>query len=140
MGAVITGQAIPTRHGVTLLARIAGNAGVPITQSTLSKIQYALTDLGSPIGVGVKTGALTTLTITSVVFDSLQQSDPRWTRDSVGSPGPDGLWGYNFLATLPASLFANTNMNRQHIDVKFTPVTGEVFYGQWEWSPLPTYA
>lgn len=119
------------------MARVAGNAGVPITRSTLSAIQYALTDLGNPLGVGVVTGGLTTLTISTVIFDSLQQSDPRWMLDSAGAPGPDGLWGYNFLATLPASLF--TSSNRQHVDVRFVPLVGEVFYGQFEWTPLKTY-
>jgi hypothetical protein len=138
MGAVITGQAIPTRSGVTLLARVVGNAGVPITQATLSTLEYALTNLGSPPGVSVTTGTLTALTISSAIFDQLQQSDPRWTRDSETSPGVDGLWGYNFRATLAASLF--TSNSRQHVDIVFTPLTGEPFRQTFEWTPLATYA
>lgn len=138
MAAIITGQAIPMRSGVTLLARVVGNLGVPITQATLSSIQYALTDLGSPTGVSPVTGNLTTLAIALVIFDQLQQSDPRWTRDSAGSPGADSLWGYNFSATLPASLF--TSSNRQRVDVVFTPLSGEPFRQPFEWTPIIGYA
>lgn len=138
MGQLITGQSIPTRTGVTLLARIVGNAGVPITQSTLASIQYDLTDLGSPIGVSPTTGPLVTLAIATVLFDSLQQSDPRWTRDSAGAPGRDGLWGYNLRCTLPASLF--TSKNRQHVDLVLVPLIGEPFRVIFEWAPLATYA
>ena len=138
MGQLITGQAIPTRTGVTLLARVAGNAGVPVTQASLTSVQYALTDLGTPAGSNPVTGALTALTISSVIFDQLQQSDPRWSRDSAASPGPDGLWGYNFLATLASTLFTSTN--RQHVDVVFTPLTGQPFRQPFEWTPIATYA
>jgi len=141
MGALITGQAIPMRTGVSLFARITGNAGVPITQATLTPstgVQYALTDLGSPAGSNPVTGALTPLTISTVIFDSLQQSDPRWTRDSAASPGADGLYGYNFRATLGASLFLSSN--RQHVDVVFTPLIGEAFRVSFEWTPLVVYA
>lgn len=136
---LITGQAIPMRSGVTLLARISGNAGVPITQATLASIQYALTDLGSPAGVNPVTGPLTALSIAGTVFDQLQQSDPRWTRDSAQAPGPDGNWGYNWATVLPAALFTSSS-NRMHVDVVFTPVIGEPWRVSFEWNPLTTYA
>ncbi len=138
MGALITGSAVPMRSGVALLARIAGATGVPITQASLSTIQYALTDLGAGPGVPPVTGPLTALSVAAVVFDQLQQQDPRWTRDSAQAPGADGLFGFNFLAVLPAALM--TSPNRQHVDVIFTPVSGEPFRVSFEWSPLTTFA
>jgi len=144
--AVVTGQAVVNRSGVTLLARIVGNGGMPITQASLSTIQYALTDFGSgsptpgspgPANPAPTTGALASLTISSVVFDSLQQNDPRWTKDSAANLGSDGAWGYNFLATLAATLF--TTANRQQCVVVFTPVTGQPFRCLFQWQPVESY-
>lgn len=142
---VITGYAVAL-SGVTLLARILGNAGQPVTQASLSAIAYTVTDLtaGSNAGSG-------TFTIADAVFDSLQ-TDPRWQEDSAASPGPDGLTGYNFLATLPGSLFpliipaAPTPYapapapHSYQADVAFTPTSGEAFRVVWQFPVLPVYA
>lgn len=126
------------------MARILGQPGQPITRASLSAIAYAVRDLT----LGTTTTTSTALTISTVVYNDLQQHDPRWTRDSADRPGPDGAWGYNFLATLPAGLFdtydtdADTKQTTHHeyqADVKFTPITGQVFIVPFRFRPLTTY-
>ncbi len=119
--AIITGQSIPGTSGVTLMARIRGQDHTLLTQASLSAIAWTLTDLTT--GLAVTTG---TFTIASVVFDSLQQGDGSWTKDKRTAPGPDGAWGYNFRAILPAASIAPSG-NRFQGDVHFTPATGEPF-------------
>ena len=133
------GGVIPSATGVVLLARVLGNQGVPVTQASLSAIAWTLTDLTTP--AALSSGAFA---VASVVFDALQQADPRWTRDSAAVPGPDGRWGYNFLATLPAGLFAISPAPtvgllaatpvRYQADVAFTPAAGEPFRQVFQWT------
>lgn len=141
---IITGV-VTAQSGVTLMARILGNSGRPITQASLLSITYKVRDLFDLISLG--TG---TFTISTTVFDDLQQGDPRWTRDSEHSPGPDFAHGYNFLATLPASLFptavydvdpetGDVTRHRLQVDVTFTPVTGEPWVQPFSFQPIPTY-
>jgi hypothetical protein len=149
--AVITGQAIANRSGVTLLARIVGQNGQPITQASLSKIQYALTDFGAgvrastpgPPNPAPTTGLLRTVTISTTVFDALQQNDPRWTKDSAANLGVDGLWGWNFLFTIPLiesdGIAMLTSGNRQQCTVVFTPVTGQSFRALFQWSMVESF-
>lgn len=133
--------------GVTLLARVLGANGEPITQATLTAVTAKVTNLNSG-----STGAAITLTISSVVFDALQQSDPRWTFDSVHSPGRDGRHGYNFCANLESSNFALATVEGVppayppspvarlfQVDVKFDPVTGQDFKQSWRIAVLPTF-
>lgn len=141
MSEVITGVG-PARSGVTLMARVTGNNGQPITQASLSTITYTVTNLGT----GVEAAAVS-LTIASVVFDNLQQGNPRWTVDSADAPGEDGRHGYNFLATIPASDFpaataATTTPAaiRYQVDVRFVPTSGEAFIGVFQFTALPVYA
>lgn len=129
---LITGIVV-SGSGVTLMARILGNTGRPITRASLSSITYNVQNVTDATVEG--TG---TLTIASVVFDSLQQTDPRWTRDSADEPGEDGAWGYNFLATMAASLFADGG-DRIQVDVKFTPASGEAFIVPFSFVPVTTY-
>lgn len=144
--AVITGV-VPARTGVTLLARLLGNAGTPVTQASLTSIGYTVTDTTNGLAVG--TG---TFTVSASVFNGLQVNDPRWTFDTALSPGRDGLTGYNFLATLPASLFAVTALTAApaapwqpvqprtfQADVAFTPVSGERFTVVFRWQEVQVY-
>jgi hypothetical protein len=65
---------------------------------------------------GVETLASTSLTVASVVFDTLQvpTSDVEWTQDSTG---------YNFRYEVPATAFPAVGHHR--IQFVFSPTTGE---------------
>ena len=98
---IITGVVV-SYSGVTLTARLLGNAGEPIVQADVSSIAYTVRDLTA----GSTTTASTALTpVSAYVYNSLQLDNPRWDVDSIHVPGPDRRYGYNFLATLGASLF-----------------------------------
>jgi hypothetical protein len=143
---VVTGPAVPSRTGVTLLARLRAGSGQLVTRASLSSIAYAVSNVST--GASLGTG---TFTISECVYDSLQQNDPRWTADSAASPGADGAHGLNFAATLPASLFALATLAAPSVlagparartvqcDVVFTPVTGEPWRVTFVWQTLPTY-
>jgi hypothetical protein len=139
---LVTGVVVG-RSGVTLLARLLGSLGTLVTKATVSGIAYKVVDLtlGTVLGTG-------TFVVASSIFDALVQTDPRWVRDNARAVGPDGLFGYNFLATLPAVTFpaalltgrANlTPADRVHCDVTFTPTSGEVFVVPYEWTPIAAY-
>jgi hypothetical protein len=137
---VITTQAVPAKSGVTLLGRIVGNAGVPITQASLtSPLTIVVTDLTKEAALA-GSGAVNTLTpaVSGVVFDSLQ-TGPLWTKDSAAAPGPDGLFGYNFAYLVPAANF-NTPGDKYQLDVKFIPVVGEQFVVSFTVPTLKVYA
>ncbi len=98
----------------TLLARVTGNAGTNITQASLTSITYAVYDRSVNPVTAVNTG---TLTIASVVYDTLQTTDDRWDVDTTG---------YNFAYTFPGTLFPSGN-REYRVEVKFTPTSGEAF-------------
>lgn len=98
---------------------------------------------------GATTPGSGSLTVASVVFDSLQQSDPRWTRDNAQTPDAWGLFGYNFATELPASLFPATSTTAAAIlaapkeyqaDVIFTPASGQAFRVVFRWTAVPVFA
>lgn len=99
---------------LTVMARITGNAGTNITQASLTSIKLRVFDLDDD---GAEVGAEATLTISSVVYDSLQTSDPRWTVDSTG---------YNFLYTIPAARFP-TGPCLALCQFVITPTSGDPF-------------
>jgi hypothetical protein len=142
---VVTGLTI-SKSGWTISGRLAGQLGTLITQASLSSITYNVRDLTAGTNV---TAAPVSLTIASVVFDSLQQNDPRWDKDSATAPGKDGRWGFNFLAVIPAVNFTAYDVlsvapftvtpHRFAVDVEFTPVTGEKFRQSWQSTPVPTW-
>lgn len=120
MSATITTATIFEDAGASLMARVLGNAGTAITQASLSSISYKVFDLhGDTPTTATQTG---TLTISAVVYDTLQTSDPRWTVDTTG---------YNFLYTAPASWFPDAPRTYR-VELKFTPATGEVFWLVYE--------
>lgn len=142
-GGIITGV-VMAGSGVTLIARLRGNAGQLVTQASIAAISWQASNLttGAVAGSG-------TLMPAQVIYDALQQTDPRWTLDSAAQPGVDGSWGYNFLATLPASTFAPSILAAPpltpapasvfRIDVKFTPVSGEPFYVSFQAQAVPVF-
>src|SRR6516164_9140458 len=80
-----------------LLSRIKQPAtGGLVTQAAVSAITYNVQDL--TLATQIANG---TLVIATVVFNSLQQLDPRWTQDTAALPGSDGLYGYNFAWQVP---------------------------------------
>lgn len=144
---VITGAAIPGKSGVTLFARLRGNAGALITQASLTSITYAVLDLTSGVSLGTGTFAVST-----TVYDALQQGDPRWQVDTVAAPGRDGSSGYNFAGTLPASLFVARTIEAIDLlagqqpapheiqaEVIFTPVSGEPWRVVFRWREVVVY-
>lgn len=97
-----------------LLARIRSVNGSYLTQASLSSITYAVFNLtGNTPSTVLSSG---TLTISSVVFDSLQ-TDARWTTDSVG---------YNFRVTIPGSAFALA-ATLYRVEVTFTDTDSQKF-------------
>lgn len=129
--------------GVLLLARIRTSAGDLLNQASVTSVAWTLTDVTN--GAAVSSG---TFSVSATVFNALQQGDVRWTQDSARNPGPDGLWGYNFAATLPASALppaaqtyagVNAPPARYQVDVAFTPASGEAFRVAWQFSPVRVY-
>jgi len=145
---VVTGVGI-LRSGITLLARIRGQDGRLITQASLSSITFTVRDVTTSTTIT----SAQALTISSVIFDSLQQSDPRWDKDDADNLGSDGSHGYNFRATIPASNFTAVDVDsdpvppapdrvtahRFQCDVKFTPASGEAFFQPFSFTGIPVY-
>ncbi len=143
LNAGLTTGVVVQRSGVVLMARVLGNLGTPVTRATLSTLAWKVSDLSAGAAVGSGT-----FTVNGTVYDALQQNDPRWTRDSAGLPGPDGAFGYNFLATLPASTFGATPLVGRadlipaplyQADVTFTAADASVFDVPFQWRPLGAY-
>ncbi len=110
---------IVRRSGATVAGLVQGQTGAAITQDSLSSISYQVVRLDNA-GVETITGS-GTLTISAVVFDTAQTTDPRYTISG----------GYNFLAVIPASCF-QTGGRTHRIEVTFVPVTGEPFVQEWQ--------
>ena len=99
MSAPLIEFAVWEDSGASLMARITGNDATNIQQADVTTIAYTVSSLATDADTGVVTGTETatgTLTVSSVVFDTLQ-TDARWTLDSTG---------YNFRWDVPASIFA----------------------------------
>lgn len=105
--------------GATCLARVYGNAGTAITQASLSAIGCKVFDQDSTAPATAV--ASTSLTVASVVFDTLQTGGP-WSKDATG---------YNFKHTLSSSWFATGN-HRYRVEYKFDPASGPDFFVNYE--------
>lgn len=129
---VLTGN-VRARSGCALFARIRGNDGLLLNRASVASITYTVTDVaaGTTVGSGI-------INVAAAVFDNLQQSDPRWTRDSADYPGPDGAWGFNFAFTLPGAMLPSAV--RYQVDVVVTPVSGEPFRVIWSLVPVGVFA
>ncbi len=144
--APITGVVV-ANSGITLMARMVGQNGQLVTIASItSPIQYSVRDLTA----GSTTTALATLgTPASLLYDNLQQNDPRWSIDSADEPGEDGRHGYNFLATLDSGLFTAFDVeseepykvtpHRWQVSVVFTPVSGEPWHVPFQFTAVPTW-
>lgn len=103
---------------VFLMARVTGSDGAALQQSDISSIVYSTFDLNAP-GTAVADGVA--LTVSSVIYDTLQTSDLRWEADSTG---------YNFAWNAPASLFPTGN-RLVRVQVKITETGGGVIFLRW---------
>jgi hypothetical protein len=106
--------------GATVLARVYGNAGTAITQASLTSITWAVYNADTEAEIL----APAALTVSAVVFDTLQTGNPRWTKDGVG---------YNFVHALPVTAFPAA-VAKTRIQYKFTPTSGAAF---WLWAEGP---
>lgn len=118
MSATITKGVSFEDQGATLMARVVGNDAAAITQATISTITYTVIDRRDP---STKIVDASSLTVSAVVFDTLQ-TDDRWSTDETG---------YNFRHTVPASVLSGGE-KRYRIEYKFTPSSGEVFFCVFE--------
>ncbi len=139
---------VPGLTGVTLLSRLVGQNGRSVTQASLSTIAWTATDLTA--GAVVSTGSFV---VATSIFDSLQQNDPRWVKDSKTAPGPDGQYGYNFLGgplaynllaaatpvQVPAGWPEGAAVRPVRVDVAFSPVGGVRFTVSWVLKIQPAY-
>ena len=100
------------KTGAQVMARIAGQSGALITQASLTTIHRRVTNDQT----GAEISASTALTISAVVFDTLQ-TDARWTKDATG---------YGFLDVVTAAILTTANIIHL-VEYKFTPVSGQVF-------------
>ncbi len=114
-----------------------------MVQTDISTITYTVQDLATALTIVTATA----ITVSTAIFNSLQQQDARWTVDSAISPNPvDRRWGYNFAAVIPAASFASlfsvdflqqVHPHRAQITVNFTPASGEQFRQAWQVTPIP---
>ena len=119
--------------GVALMDRVQGNAGANITQASITSISYECKRYTSKEDAeNAQGGTATTngsLTVASVVFDTLQTSAP-WDADSTG---------YNFRHNLVAADRPATNTETvwDRVDDVFAPVSGEPFAVVWIVETMP---
>ena len=102
------------RYRIADRSTVYNAEGTPLLQANLSAIAITVTD----ITTGTATLATTTLTVSSVIFDTLQG----WEVDNVG---------YNFRYTVAASAFP-TGGSTYAIDVKWTHTDARVGHTVWE--------
>ena len=98
--------------GLSIMDRVYGPTAALITQAALTSITATLFLAGVQV-------QQSTLTIATVVFDTLQ-TDARWTLDATG---------YNFRHDIAAAWFAVPGKYR--MEYKFDPVTGEDWHDVW---------
>jgi hypothetical protein len=105
--------------GLWVAARIRGNAAALITQASLTTITYAVYDVTVRANPGLILAA-TPLTISAVVFDTLQTTDARWNNS-----GGDAT-GYNFAHAIGSTVFPSGD-HVYRIEYYFTPASGAQF-------------
>lgn len=98
--------------GLVVMARVLGQDGEAVTQASLDSIAMTSMDLDDYSSV-----ATAALTISAVVFDTLQTADPRWTADQRG---------YNFLYAIPATAIPSPGKTYR-VGLLFTPSSGQPF-------------
>lgn len=144
---LVTGQAVPGNAGVWIAARMRNQAGALVTQASLSTIAYDIVDVQAYLDSGddvTMVASGTSLTISSVIYDSLQQPSEAtslWTKDGPGNLGPDKTWGYTFATVIGASNFTVARSGHTfRIQVLFTPTSGEQFRITYEVPTLKVFS
>ena len=108
------------------MARIKKASGAYIQQVDISSISLEVWRIYPDTRQPGRTAGPTSLTVASVVFDTLQTG---------------GLWevdedGYNFLYEVANSAFNDEGVFR--VEARFTPVSGQSFVVKWEVSASRT--
>jgi len=110
MAAPIAHVTIYEDSGVTLMSRIVGHDAANIAQADV-------TSATRKVFLNGATNSSTTLTVASVVFDTLQ-TDARWTVDSTG---------YNFADVVDDDVFTAGD-GVYTVEYKITPATGADYH------------
>lgn len=108
--ATITGTVVES-SSFSVMARIHAS-GANITQADVTSIEYQIYPHNSTTA---HTGA-TALTVSSVIFDTLQ-TDARWTKDATG---------YNFRHDVAATVLTDP-ATEYEVEYKFTMADSSVF-------------
>lgn len=112
--------------GAAMMARIVGNDAAAITQATVTSITRHTYDLDAASPTTDIEDPGTSLTVSTVVFDTLQ-TDSRWTEDSTG---------YNFRDDVDDTLFS-TGGNRYRVEYVVEPSSGAKFHVVYEVTARP---
>lgn len=101
-------KAVVWQNGVAaLLARVENINGTGIQQSNLTSIILTSRDKAD----GMTLIYTVTLTISAVIFNTLQTTDPRWDVDEIG---------YNFLYVVSGAAFPNPRVYHLNIQGVFS--------------------
>ena len=111
--------------GGSLMARVIGPDATVISTSKITGITYSVYDTAQ---ASTSIVSASTLTVSSVVFDTLQ-TDARWDRDATG---------YNFRYDVQSSELPN-GKKKYRIEFLFDPVTGQNFHVAWEITTVDLY-
>lgn len=107
------------------MARIRAVSGSYITQAGVTSIACVVKDITAD---STTTIISPTITVASVVFDALQTT-AAWSFDDTG---------FNFKHDLAATAFPDAG-HVYHVEYKFTPTSGSVFYVVYHVTALTTY-
>lgn len=94
----------------SLLARVLDSTGEAATSASFASCTYSIYDYddSTPLATG-------SLTVGTVIEDTLQTGDDRWTEDNVG---------WNFLWQIPAALLSLADRATYWIEVVFLDSAG----------------
>ena len=126
IGIVTHGEVVEDQPAF-LMRRVYNTAGTDITQASLSNINYTIHDTSDDSELVSSTA----LTISTVVFDTLQITAP-WL--NAGGEAD----GYNFGAELPGTGWATPGKVVQ-VQVTFDPASGNDFPAIFRLTVLPWY-
>lgn len=127
----VTEVAFEKTGGIALMGRGKSLSGSYFQQADFSTINLKIYDMADPAGGPINGASGENLTISSIIFNTLQTADARWTIDETG---------YNFrYLTKAANLPAGGK--RYRFEFEFTPTSGstDVFYGVFEVPTLGLY-
>ena len=133
LGVITSPVPIPYGTTVSLMARIRGLNGALITQATLSSITYLLWNQSDNTRVQ-PSSSTRALTVSAVVFDSIQQNTAVWSVDGPDTLGIDSRHGYVFRYDVPSTdtTSAEAGDNLQ-ATITFTFTDGSVLVQLFQW-------